>query len=387
MPSRLLPPAVGLAALALLTSTPERATAQIELGEEWLLDGDFSLDLGIDTLYASTANLGAGGGNQTWTFAGLTAHDTAALRTRPAREGALADTFPAADFILTAGIGLGIVPPDADAYLRRRDDDVFVVGVDDPLGSPVVPFVALDEPYALQSAPVLYEQVGDAETRATRVVSGATAAEATEIAELAGFDSIRVTFSQRVDYVVDAWGTVELGGRSFESLRIRSETVTEQRVEASVGSTPFTDITALVAATPFGEGLGTQRVVDYSWVAAEVSFPIVQVTLDADGVPEQLRFALEGTSSLADVRAGGRLAFAAFVGSGSIALEVAGAPLDTRGTVTVYDAAGVELARHRDVALDRGRLILPTDAWPAGVKLATVWAGGRPVATRRFFTE
>ena len=387
MPSRLLPTAAGLAALALLTGAPERAAAQIELGQEWLLGEGFALDLGIDTLYASSANVGPGGGDQTWTFTGLTAHDTAALRTRPAREGALADTFPAADFILTAGVGFGIVPPNTDAYMRRQDDDVFIVGVDDPLGSPVVPFVALDAPYAFQSAPVLFEQVGDAETRATRVLSGATAAEATEIVELTGFDSIRVSFSQRVDYVVDGWGTVELGGREFEALRIRSETTSEQLIEASVGDTPFTDVTALVAATSLGEGLGSQRVIDYSWVAAEVSFPIAQVTLAPDGAPEQLRFALEGTSSLADVRAGGRLAFAAFVAPGSIALEVAGAPLDTRGTVTVYDAAGVELARHRNVALDRDRLVLPTDAWPAGVKLATVWAGGRPVATRRFFTE
>lgn len=375
-------------AAALLVSVTIPLTAQIELGEEWLLDVDFALTLGVDTLYAERANLGAGGGNQTWTFTGLTAHDTARLRTRPVSEGRLAEAFPTADFIFTADIAYGIVPANTEAYMRRQDDDVFIVGIDDPIGSPLIPQVTLDQPFAFQSAPIVYEQVGDASTRIVRTLDADTVALALDTELLTAFDSVRITVGQSVDYVVDAWGTVIVEGRSYETLRLRSVTVTELFIEALIPGQPYLDVTELVADAGLVDGVGTDTTVDYSWVAAEISFPVAQVTLDDDGNPDELRFALEGSpSSLADVRAGGLLDLRAAASGGSVAFDVSGAPLGARGTLAVYDAAGTEIARVANFALDASHLEISTAAWPAGVKLATVWAGGRPVATRRFVTR
>ena len=140
--------------LALLLATAvSPALAQIELGEEWLLDADFALDLGVDTLYAEQANLGPGGGDQAWTFAGLTAHDTARLRTRPASTGRLAEAFPTADFIFTADVAYGIVRPGTETYKQRADDDVFIVGIEGP-GLWRCGIVAFDRRLALRQVSV-----------------------------------------------------------------------------------------------------------------------------------------------------------------------------------------------------------------------------------------
>ena len=372
----------------LLATAVSPALAQIELGEEWLLDAGFALDLGVDTLYAEQANIGPGGGDQAWAFTGLTAHDTARLRARPASTGRLASAFPTADFIFTADVAYGIVRPGTETYMQRADDDVFIVGIDDPIGSPLIPQVTLNQPFAFQSAPILYEQVGDASTRIVRTIDADTAALALEEPILTGFDSVRVTVGQSVDYVVDAWGSVEVDGLTYDALRIRSETVTELFVEASLPGQPFTDLTDLVGQLGFGAAVGADTTVDYSWVVAEVSFPVVQVTLDRDGRPEEVRFALaDQPSSVRGPVAAIPLELRASVGADAVALEIAGGPAGTRGALTVYDAAGRRIAASADLPLDGARVELPTADWPAGVKLATVWMGGRPVATRRFVTR
>ena len=358
-----------LLTIALSATVLATASAQIVLGEDWLLSAGFEMALGVDEDFDDPNGLLARtGANQVWDFGALGTNADILLEARDASEGASRDSFPTADLVFTArgDRGVGIAQPGTEAYLRKDGDDLLILGYAETSDVSLLPVVRLSDPLTFQSTPIAFGNSGGDQTRLQLTF------DASFIADIASdepgadlIDSIRLTIGQEVSYDVEGYGTLAFNGEQYDALRIRSTTEVFQEVEARLPFLGWQPITDLIPDSLLNVGLGAARTQDVSFVVAEYSWPVVQISLDSTGAAQEIAFRSDGTVGTRD-RATAAAQLGAYAYDGELVVEVNAAQPLAGAQLHVLGADGRELLRRPVDGLNT-RARIDASAWTPGV--------------------
>jgi len=277
---------------AALLAVLAKADAQIVLEEDWLMSAGFSLTLHEADYSDSEGNLAKLGADQEWQFSNLGVTDTVELEARPAEFGVLADSFPTADLVFTSTAEEGIFSTGTESYMVKDGDDLLVQGFALPIAFSSSPVLRLSDPLTFQSTPIIFGTTGE-DRSGVRATYGIEVLGDSTLADVA--DSIGIAFGQDVDYVVDGWGTLNLGGRSYEALRLSSTTASQQTVEVKVPILGWIDATPFLPDSLLPPVQLLQEHVN--WLVQEYSYPIVQVTLDSLGAAARISYASDAVGA------------------------------------------------------------------------------------------
>ena len=375
-----------LLTIALSATVLATASAQIVLGEDWLLSAGFEMALGVDEDFDDPNGLLARtGANQVWDFGALGTNADILLEARDASEGASRDSFPTADLVFTArgDRGVGIAQPGTEAYLRKDGDDLLILGYAETSDVSLLPVVRLSDPLTFQSTPIAFGNSGGDQTRLQLTF------DASFIADIASdepgadlIDSIRLTIGQEVSYDVEGYGTLAFNGEQYDALRIRSTTEVFQEVEARLPFLGWQPITDLIPDSLLNVGLGAARTQDVSFVVAEYSWPVVQISLDSTGAAQEIAFRSDGTVGTRD-RAAAAAQLGAYAYDGELVVEVNAAQPLAGAQLHVLGADGRELLRRPVDGLNT-RARIDASAWTPGVVVvALLDSRGALVATQK----
>ena len=381
------PAATALTLLALAIGCAGTARAQIVLGEDWLMEPGFEIDLVTIPFTDADGNLARSGPNQSWFFGelvGATGEPTT-LRAYEAATGAAADSFPTATMVIDVdGAGSGSLPP-GESYLRREGDDLLLLGFGPDPDLPLLGAIRFADPLTFQSAPIAYGQRGsDVATVRFTVSADAFGPLLDSLDFPIAPDSIRVSSTQLVEYEVDGYGDISPEydlGRS--ALRVRTETTVTQDVEALL---PFVGWLSVAAFLPDSLGVpggGGASAVTYSWLVEEYAYPVVQVSVDSLGAPLTATFR-DMTFFVDAEEPGGEAIGDLLVRTQPGALGVTVVSEATGpAALRVLSASGA-LLHERVVDLgNAGEHEVSTAGWPAGVYVVQLARTGSAPAARR----
>jgi hypothetical protein len=237
-----------------------------------------------DTLKTAVDNLpenievGIAGGNQNWDFSSLTAPFEAVDIYRDASEGSVFNELPDANlFFETAQSG--------ESYFKVTNNTVELLAINGgPAGQVGLDLDALVRftPPLVQRRTLTFPQqdIGSSNV----FIALATSDLPQEILDLLDLpilpDSIRLNVeTERIDFV-DAWGTMEIPGGSYDVLRFKRTETNNIMVEALVPFLGWTDVTDVVA--PFLDNLGNGTTISYHFYNDEEKEPIAVATMNED---------------------------------------------------------------------------------------------------------
>lgn len=368
---------------ALVGALATGTSAQITLGEDWLMDVGFAMDLAVDTSFDDAAdNLARFGADQRWDLGTPTVHRTFTVSARAASEGSAAADFPDADLVVVAGAGGGIIGPDAEAYMDRDGDDLFLIGLAGEAGGGggFLPPLRLSDPFTFQSAPVAFNQRGDDIGSARLALGGEFLGVILGDSTFNGLvDSLGFSLAIGVDYHVDGWGTLRLGRDSFAVLRTRTVREISQALEVKVPFLGWIPIGDFVQLPDSLGGFGTQRTIAYDWLTPAYSYPVASAEADEDENPQELNFlasAVVGTRAPAPA-----VDLVASWVPGALEVVLGSAEVSAV-QLRLLGPDGRDVGVRRDVR-PGSRISVPTANLPRGAYLVTAWRGGRLAATRR----
>lgn len=252
-------------------------------GQLILTSADYFPAVG-DTLRTAVDNapvgivLTAPGGNQSWNFSSLQSGFTQERIVRDPAEGEVSGSYPGATALLEQAGG-------GEGYYVGNSTSFAIVGYagTDPLMQGLQINAPFDPPYVERWAPLAFFDLRNHQ-------SALTLAVATQ--DIPGNlfgnlpitpDSIRVRVNTTRTDLVDGWGTLTIPGGVYDVLREKRTEYREVRLDAKVGSFPWTDITDLaLAALPIDQ-LGVDTLVTYSFWSDEAKEPIAVITTNSMG--------------------------------------------------------------------------------------------------------
>ena len=384
------------AAAVVLAVCPVLAKAQITLTENWLFEGDVTYAVAtVDSFGGAQAQIGITGAQQSWDFSELpfeTPNLTATLSVFDAQQGGIPDSFPEANLVLRSSRQFGLIGATNEAYLRRTDDRVEIIGIADTDTASLVPPFTFPEALSLQEVPLSF---GDAYSDATQLripfAPELLAATLGDSSFLGFIDSVGVTVGQALTVEVDGYGTLLIGEDSTEVLRLRTVTEAIQRFEVKVPFLGWVDIESQIEVPDSISNPPPARTEDISWVSEQSSYPLVRVFLtgagEAGGV-EWLQGEASSVRELEPLNASLRVYPSA---SGTVRVDyfaAAGLPSGTR--LLVSDALGRQLYNRplpgSTLRQAEGSVELAASAWPKGLLVVQLRAPGyQPMSERTVY--
>ena len=210
---------------------------------------------------------------------------------------------------------------------------------------------------------------------------------------LSSVDSMRITTISNRQDSVDAFGVVELDGRSYSTIRERRREFAYIRLELKRGRLPFIDVTETVQVIePSLAGfLGEQDTIDtYLWWNNESKEPIVEVGVNTVGGVTEFRYKrpLQSTSTGGPLLSRARVNLYPNPAHDYVNYELAGL---TRGryVVAVVNMLGQRVMRRDFTAIgDQTRLTLDLHGLRGGQYLVSLTnERGRIVSTRKLLVR
>ncbi len=367
------------------------STAQITVGNEWFVTPGFRVTQAVDTAYVDVDNaLGLSGTNFIWEFDDVEANDSLRITALAGSTDPEAVSFGDADLVLTfAGRNdvdptFAIFDPGAEVFLRRSDNELNVIGVLNSDASGLTPPSRFGTPLTFQAAPLTYESSGADSTSESFFLDPQLLATALNLPTLATADSIELTISQLVEYEVDGWGELELGGQTYPALRQSRFTRTEQSARIQLGGN-WVDLARLVDPERLeGIDLSPRRFANFAWIVPGEVYPILQVTrnLETGSLSiAQTTSTTAGTSSR-PVALHPDLELRANRSAGVATISLGGTPsVPLRSPrIVVYGTDGRVLHR-QNLDSQTGQWRLDASGWAAGVQMVSLWEGGLLVKT------
>ncbi len=235
-----------------------------------------------DTLKIATDNLPenieitAPGGNQIWDFTSLSAPFSTEFIYRDASEGNVADEVPGAKLVVE-------VANSGESYYNVTSNSFELMAVSGGGGFGIDLGSALHfQPPIVERRTLTFPQQDISESNLN--FTFATDQLPSEILDSLNLpllpDSLRLRVTQeRIDFV-DAWGTMDIPGGSYEVLRVKRTENRSIGVDALVPFIGWTDVTDLVA--PFLAGFGDGTSISYSFFNNVEKEPIAVVTMNGD---------------------------------------------------------------------------------------------------------
>lgn len=219
----------------------------------------------------------APGPDQQWMFDRLNGLFSASAEVKDASEGSVAQEFPSADLVLVFDTGI-------ERYYRVRADRIEEIGYTgiDPVFSVIQLIAYYKQPYIIQRAPLNY---GDMNMSTSELLfpyayddlpDSITSQFPLPISP----DSVRLVLRVDREDQVDAWGTLEIPGGTYNVLREKRVEVRNSAVEAKViGFGGWFDITSTIQTIlPDSAVLENDTLISYNFFSDMSTEPIAVVT-------------------------------------------------------------------------------------------------------------
>lgn len=219
----------------------------------------------------------APGPDQQWMFDRLNGLFRASAEVKDASEGSVAQEFPSADLVLVFDTGI-------ERYYRVRADRIEEIGYTgiDPVFSVIQLIAYYKQPYIIQRAPLNY---GDMNMSTSELLfpyayddlpDSITSQFPLPISP----DSVRLVLRVDREDQVDAWGTLEIPGGTYNVLREKRVEVRNSAVEAKViGFGGWFDITSTIQTIlPDSAVLENDTLISYNFFSDMSTEPIAVVT-------------------------------------------------------------------------------------------------------------
>ena len=249
------------------------AQAQITITSDYFPEAGDTLKTATDNL-PDGIDIGTPGGPQTWNFTSLQAPFTANTNYLEASAGGAFSSFLTADLMV-------LLPGDNEAYYNLSASKLEYLGYfgTDPIGLGLDLVVRYSPVLVERRAPLNYQNTYETTSNLLLPFS------ADDIP--GGFlDSLPISpdsFRIRVNIIrseeVDAFGTLNIPGASFQVLRMKRTDVNQTRLDAKLPFINWTDVTDLIPDNPLLGELTTQS---YFYYANESKEPIAVVSVDPD---------------------------------------------------------------------------------------------------------
>ncbi len=225
--------------------------------------------------------ISAPGADQSWDFSDLQGLARETIL-RPANEGQAFGDFPNANILIELGQA-------GELYYNSNNSTYELLGF---FGSPLDQF---DLELVAKYDPALVERRApmdffDNFTSGTSLLLPFSIEELpSELTDSLPFtpDSLRVRISSTQSSLVDAWGSLEIPGGTYDVLRVKEEQVQETRLDVKIGFGPFSiwqDVTDLLIGAGGGGGLGGFLGMDttmaYSFFSNDAKEPIAVLTVN-----------------------------------------------------------------------------------------------------------
>jgi hypothetical protein len=219
--------------------------------------------MGIDTNLGTSFSLGSAGPNVTWDYTMLDGDIPDTVRFLDPASTPYGADFP------SATMSIFQVSLDGYAYLESTSSALSILGLaGDPAGLGQTFVITQSDPEQVISFPFTYGDVLE-DTSAFSITIPFT--------QIQGVDSIRLTSNVERNLEADAWGTLQLYGGNYNSLRIKEVRNTNNLIEAHsfLGWLPFQDTTTIDSS--------------YSWWDNTKGYLLCQVSM-SDGMPSTADF-------------------------------------------------------------------------------------------------
>ncbi len=212
------------------------------------------------------------GGNQQWDFRSLQGVGRE-LVMLPASEGTYAADFPSANMVTTNQAG--------EAYLLNNGSSLVLVGVAGvPPGGPFTQEISASysPPSVQRRAPMNFF---DDNTNNTSLQLAAAADDL----PLGGIldslpispDSLRLRIVSNRDDLVDAWGELQIPGKTYQVLREKRVEISETRLDVKIGGLPWQDFTDFLPGLDF---LGADTIKTYHFYSNDAKEAIALLTVN-----------------------------------------------------------------------------------------------------------
>ncbi|MEL6864593.1 MAG: T9SS type A sorting domain-containing protein [Bacteroidota bacterium] len=217
------------------------------------------------------------GGDQQWDFSNLQGISREVVYQSPS-EGISSAEFNNADMVVILGNNNG------EAYYRSTDNSFELVGAFGSAPPPIEQqgIARYNPPSVERRSPMKFFDAGTTQTALLLPFS----ADLVPLAILDELpvtpDSIRLRISSLREDLVDAWGTLEIPGGSYEVLRERRIEYRETRLDVLVGLGPFAswqDVTDFIGLDEF---LGVDTFKTYHFYSSSEKEAIAVVTVDPE---------------------------------------------------------------------------------------------------------
>ncbi len=247
-----------------------------------------------DTLRTKFDNLPSGititpaGGNQHWDYTSLEAPFTSTTLFQAPSEGPSGANFPEADLYFSAN--------QAETYLHVSDNSVDVIGHFRALPQyfNLDALIRYEPAYTYKRAPMNYQDINEANSEV--LLSYPADVLPPEVLDSLPItiDSFRIRMTFARQDTVDAWGVMDIPGGSYDVLREKRVETRDTKIEAKVGSFPWTDISSYVS-----DYTGVTVQTQYVFSSDTEKEPIVAVSLNQEtGEPESAEFKSNGVTEL-----------------------------------------------------------------------------------------
>ncbi len=234
------------------------------------------------------------GGPYTWDYTGLTATTRSVETVQPAANGSHYAAFPSAELVSIGNLGQETyfdVTPSAFSVLGLSGGN-FGGG-----GLPIATDLIYSPPLVQLHAPLTFPNVFNGSTSFNIAIA---------VADLPGglldslgvpmglFDSIRIRLTiDRSDFV-DAYGTMNIPGGSYNVLRVKRTDVNNTRLDIHVPFLGWQDVTDLLGIGSFG----VNTTLTYNFLTNTAKEPIAVLSMDSTGtIVQQVDYKDNGIQS------------------------------------------------------------------------------------------
>lgn len=259
-------------------------------------EGDTSLNyVDVD---GSDLDLLSPGGNLFWDFTSLTPDSELNVFFLAAAEGDAGIDFPDADLVAI------IQDAETERYLKIEADHVAEVGFAglDPILRQLKLSTLYESDYTIQIAPLGYgDTFKDSTVLQSKFLFDSLPEEIKS--QLGAFrpDSIRVDVSVHRTDEVDAWGKVSIPGGTYDVLRNKSIEIRNTSVFAYTSFLGWANVTNNIRTLLTDPSvLDPIELTIYSYLSNDFKEPVAAVTLDTNGMADQVQYKNLGGASSTD---------------------------------------------------------------------------------------